>query len=795
MKHLLTIAALCASAILASAQVPALLPDPDGEQGDNTKPVQVYILAGQSNMVGMGDVSGAQNRYAGVFLTPDPAVPAGPLSIYKVGNYRVRPLGLYVSAEADAARGATAFIRDGGQAAEASTRIELEAYGTAAGTLPAFDAERQALVVRASIEVPESGRYTIHAGHGSSAHCTARVGDDVVYRGEAGGEAVIEAITLEAGRRYPIEVDYQQGGSAAFWLSQEDLAGKGDLEAVVKRDGKFSYLIDDEGSWTVRQDVRYQEARLAEDGTGSMLTATSNGRSIGPELAFGHVLGTHHDAPVLLIKTAQGNRSLGFDFRPPSSGRTDPDNEFEAAEYELMVAGVRKTLARIDELVPGYQGQGYELAGFAWWQGHKDGFSEQNIAEYEQNLVHMIQDVRAEFGVPDLPVVIATVGFGGHAMSDNYLRILEAQLAVSDAQRHPELAGTVATVDTRDDWREVDESPREQGHHYHRNAETYLLVGDALGRAMVRLHGGKAEPYPREERPALVATAVEPGAHATPAAQRALTPIVLDGVAPAYIGNPRYTEALLTEAEHRSPARPTQFLRDAMFGLETIYRTVGEHDYDWTLFGPDLRELEWEYHSFDPVEELPKEKGGRYRDVTLPAGMEGWREPGFDSASAGWQRGRAPFGQLDGALAPLSESCSAEYCGCGTAPRTLWEKEVLLLRGTFEFPALKPDKRYRIVVGGSAHVAAGEGFALTVNGKLAAESDAGVGRRQGGQPRGARLTSELREEFAGGPVTIGIHSFLRYNTPRGPIPPRGHLSVWIEEAGIPPLALGGGEER
>ena len=72
----------------------------------------------------------------------------------------------------------------------------------------------------------------------------------------------------------------------------------------------------------MRNDVFYKEARLRPESAGSALSATSNnGASIGPELGFGYVMGTFHDEQVLLIKTAQGNRSLGFDFRPPSSGR------------------------------------------------------------------------------------------------------------------------------------------------------------------------------------------------------------------------------------------------------------------------------------------------------------------------------------------------------------------------------------------------------------------------------------------------------------------------------------------
>ena len=42
---------------------------------------------------------------------------------------------------------------------------------------------------------------------------------------------------------------------------------------------------------------------------------------------------------------------------------------------------------------------------------------------------------------------IATVGFGGKEMADNYRKIREAQLAVGDPDKHPEFAGNVRTVD------------------------------------------------------------------------------------------------------------------------------------------------------------------------------------------------------------------------------------------------------------------------------------------------------------------------------------------------------------
>jgi hypothetical protein len=128
--------------------------------------------------------------------------------------------------------------------------------------------------------------------------------------------------------------------------------------------------------------------------------------------------------------------------------------------------------------------------------------------------------------------------------------------------------------------------------------------------------------------------------------------------------------------------------------------------------------------------------------VSLPEGMANWTAPGFDAAKAGWKSGLPPFGQLDGKLAPLRTCTRDGGCGCGEKPNTLWEKEVLLMRGTFELPPLRDGCRYRLMVGGSNHVNSGEGFAIHINGKLLAESDSGVPNRAGGQPRGAHVYAD-----------------------------------------------------
>jgi len=96
LRTLLTLTAVAIAILVlpaAAKEIPAQLPDPDGKAGDPTKPVKVYILAGQSNMVGMGTISGARCRYTGIYLSADPDAPKGPMGIYRVGNYKIASHG------------------------------------------------------------------------------------------------------------------------------------------------------------------------------------------------------------------------------------------------------------------------------------------------------------------------------------------------------------------------------------------------------------------------------------------------------------------------------------------------------------------------------------------------------------------------------------------------------------------------------------------------------------------------------------------------------------------------------
>ena len=197
----------------------------------------------------------------------------------------------------------------------------------------------------------------------------------------------------------------------------------------------------------------------------------------GPELQFGNVVGDHFENQVLLIKTAWGGKSLFKDFRPPSSGgKVGP-------YYTKMIAEIREALSSMQTEFPGKRSD-YELAGFVWYHGWNDGVDPKHaVPEYEQNLCNLIRDVRKEFRVPQLPFVIGELTGPWVEAPDEWATLREAQRKV--AQR-PEFAGTVLFVETHDFVRRPEDSPNPgHGHHEFGNAETYFLVGDALGKGMI----------------------------------------------------------------------------------------------------------------------------------------------------------------------------------------------------------------------------------------------------------------------------------------------------------------------
>ena len=318
----------------------------------------------------------------------------------------------------------------------------------------------------------------------------------------------------------------------------------------------------------------------------------ANDQCIGPEFTFGIYVQKLLNEPVLLIKTAWGGKSLNTDFRPPSAGPYElpkktldlflkhpgghgisKDLEKWKAEkaqktghyYRLMMGHVKKVLGDIKSVCPDYDpAQGYEVAGFVWFQGWNDMCdgntypgrnSPDGYALYSKLMAHFIRDVREDLSAPKMPFVIGVIGVGGDKATGGIANLRPAMAAPAAM---PEFKGNVAAVETAPYWDyEMESLLGKKAEISRRFGAAYLLTNDGV-----------------IETPEASGPGWEP------------------------IGSPAPADRV------------------------------------------------WRFMSFDPEKEsdrLPKNEKKRFRNVTLPAGLEKWHTPGFDDSK--WSSGVAPIGK------------------------------------------------------------------------------------------------------------------------------------------------------
>jgi hypothetical protein len=331
----------------------------------------------------------------------------------------------------------------------------------------------------------------------------------------------------------PVQVFILMGQSNMVGMGKIAGDKEGTLEHAVKGKKKYTYLADEAGNWTERKDVRYVRVMQGRGGGGMQQfnnewMTVKTYRTIGPEFGLAHFVGDALDAPVMILKSCIGNRSLGWDLLPPGSerftaevterngqkvtkvfaGYKDRPDQWEAdkskgtatepppwldkktgkpidwyagKQYDDDVSYAKKVLSELDKYYPG--ATKYEVAGFFFWQGEKDCGNAGHASRYEQNLVRFIKQLRQDFNAPDAKFVLATLGESTKGSGGNGGMVLEAQLAVDgQSGKYPEFRGNVATVYS---------NPMAQGGsgngHYGGKAEVYMDVGEAMGQAMVEL--------------------------------------------------------------------------------------------------------------------------------------------------------------------------------------------------------------------------------------------------------------------------------------------------------------------
>ena len=267
----------------------------------------------------------------------------------------------------------------------------------------------------------------------------------------------------------------------------------GSLRYQVEHDPKnYGHLVNADGTWKTRDDVKvwWRDSDInAPRGVikGDLRIGYAQSRNpgwIGPEYGFGWTIGDRLEQPVLIIKVAWGGKSLNVDFRPPSAAAAR--GGVVGLYYTALIEYTRDCVSNLGTEFPEWKGMGYRIAGIGWHQGWNDRVDKAGSANYEANLVDLINDLRAEFGNSKLPVSITTTSM---APPPELTAVELAQLAVADPTKYPAFKGNVKTTNARPFWRDAAVSPSNFGYHWNHNGESEYLNGKAMGEQMAEMLG------------------------------------------------------------------------------------------------------------------------------------------------------------------------------------------------------------------------------------------------------------------------------------------------------------------
>lgn len=213
--------------------------------------------------------------------------------------------------------------------------------------------------------------------------------------------------------------------------------------------------------------------------------------------AQGFFAGTDIKAPVMnFTETLWKERPKLAGARTGDQIRTDA-----GTFWRKMTAQVHSVLDDVGKYHPDYDPEaGYEVAGFVWFQGYNDQFSEAYRSNYKDNMVAFIKDARKEFSNPKMPFVIGVLGTGGTAekVAENEVSVAQRQAAAD-----PQFKGTVKSVESyiyfdhtsAAEWKnpkdrvEFSRVASDRPYHYMGSGKLFARLGDAMAEAMGELMG------------------------------------------------------------------------------------------------------------------------------------------------------------------------------------------------------------------------------------------------------------------------------------------------------------------
>ncbi len=186
--------------------------------------------------------------------------------------------------------------------------------------------------------------------------------------------------------------------------------------------------------------------------------------------------------------------------REPRAPRQPKPFSMDAAglNYRLMNEAVHKVLDNLKENHPDYDPEaGYEIAGFVWFQGFNDQFNPAFKANYKDNMVAFIKDVRKEYKTPQMPFVIGVLGT---STTKEHVDGNAVSVAQREAAAVPEFKGNVVAVESYtehalDSWEVYnagwaknyylwDLVGSDRPFHYLGSGKFFVRLGDSFATAM-----------------------------------------------------------------------------------------------------------------------------------------------------------------------------------------------------------------------------------------------------------------------------------------------------------------------
>ena len=360
---------------------------------------------------------------------------------------------------------------------------------------------------------PDKGTVAVTLPNGKSLNFTQDKlsADDIAFLKEQGkfplGKAAAAASTTAVKAIPDVlpdsdgkEADMSKPVQVFIMMGQSNMLGfgtPGPVKGVAAQ--KYPYLVDDAGNWNVRKDVRNVFFCMAQLKYNDWLTPENGNGSgkFGPEIGIGNYLGHAIDAPVMLLKSCVGNRALGWDLLPPSAVGTGKDGKsyegdsessnrkvseavkaksgwYAGLQYDQDVGAAQSALKELATYYPG--ATKFEVAGFFWWQGEADP-AKGNVETYDKNLGFLFNDLKKDFNAPNAKFVLATLG-----EHDKSAPLAQKMFAFAE---NPEFKDQAAVFFSK---------PVSKGSgnsHYGGDGETYMNVGEGMGKLMVELLGGK----------------------------------------------------------------------------------------------------------------------------------------------------------------------------------------------------------------------------------------------------------------------------------------------------------------